>query len=107
MAMDNKQKTMLGVLAVLVLGMGGYWFTMLRGDTNTATAVSRGPAVKRQRATRVEKKKPKAKRRERSKTKATAQRREREAVDTKKTGPSKRRKKRGPKEKKKKVMPAA
>ncbi|MFQ5461353.1 MAG: hypothetical protein ACE5E5_01865 [Phycisphaerae bacterium] len=106
MAMDNKQKTMLGVLVVLLLGMGGYWFTMMGDNSNAASAVSRRPTVKRVREKPVAKKK-KGKRRKRAKPKTTVQRRERDTVDTKKAGPKRRRGKRGPKEKKKKVVPAA
>lgn len=41
MAMDNRQKTLLGVLVVLVLGMGS-WFVFLR-DSGPATAANTGP----------------------------------------------------------------
>ena len=50
MANDKKQKVMLGILAALLVGMGGYWFVIREGDSggDTMAAGTGGKKVKRE-----------------------------------------------------------
>ena len=104
--MEKKQKTMLAVLAALVLGMGGIWFFVLGGSD--AKQVATGPAPTRKVKVRddASKKKTARKTRERKATQ-TVQRRERDLSDRDQDNKRKKKRRKGPTEKKKKIQPAA
>ncbi|MHC5111158.1 MAG: hypothetical protein ACYTHJ_14915 [Planctomycetota bacterium] len=106
--MDNKQKTLLGVLVVLVLGMGTFWVMSGDSGNNQAAKQSTAPVKKRERQQRVEKKENKRQRsRERVTTRAPVEKRERDTIDNSRKSGKRKRSGRGAKEKKKKIVPAA
>ena len=107
MEMDKKQKTMLGVLALLVIGAGGAWYVFNSGGSGSNVEVDRGASQKKERKTR-DTTKDKNVKKERKKTgRKKAEIRERDKFERKKVKKKTRRSKRKGQEKKKKILPAA
>ena len=111
MALDEKkQRIVLGVLVVLILGMGGtYWFVIRDAGPKRQGAIDRGEVVKEKRQ-RAGREKEKAKRVKRDKSRPKTERVERETREVKKKEKSRkgRRGKKGKKiKKKKKELPPA
>ena len=109
---QKKQKVLIGVLAVLALGAGGYYFVLREPASNNVQAKATGPVERRVRKAEADpgrrEKKVSRKRKTREKNPiADIVRRERKKGDTKK---AERRTRRGPKKtkvKKKELAPAA
>ena len=108
MAEDKKQKIMLGVLAALVIGMGGYWFVLREGDSGASrVAVGSGTAkIKREKGVSKDKKKTRATRANRGPAERAEKKVREKRADTSRK--KSRRGKRGSKiKKKKKTLPPA
>jgi hypothetical protein len=101
-----KQKILLGVLAILILGAGSFWF-LGRESSSSSNDYSPGPARRRQRV-QVDEVKNTRKPVRSKRTEAEATKR-RERQETAKSQPSRKRGRRGntDKVKKKKIAPAA
>ena len=111
MALDEKkQKILLGVLVVLILGMGGtYWFVIRDTGPKRQAVIDRGEVVKEKRQ-RGGTEEEKAKRVKRDKSRPKTERVERDTRDVKKKEKTRkgRRHKKGTKiKKKKKELPPA
>jgi len=105
--MDKRQKTMLGVLLVVVLGMGGMWYmrTAEPSGPSRTENVKQGKKI-RKRDDSGSKKKSAKKKREK-KEKRTVGKKVRDRSERDDSGNRKRRSKSKGKIKKKKIQPAA
>ncbi len=106
---QKKQKALLALLAVLVLGAGGsYWFFIRDSDADVRRTVRSGPTERRKRAPSVkpERKRKSRVRKERNDVQVT-QRKVRTAPDKRSGTERKRRGRRRENVKKKKATPAA
>ncbi len=109
MAQDQKQKIMIAVLAVLVLGAGSYYMFFRDSGNATAAVANQGPAGPRVRETQkkdetVTRKRAETRERE---TAQPTERREREESDDRETDGRRTRKTKETEVKKKKMTPAA
>ncbi len=110
---QKKQKVLIGVLAVLALGAGGYYFVLREPASNNVRAQTTGQTQRRQRAVtadsgRREKTVSRKKRgREKSPIASVVQKRERKKENTKRAERRQRRGEKRTKTKKKEQKPAA
>lgn len=106
---QKKQKVLLALVAVLVLGAGGsYWFFVRDSGSDVKSVARSGPTERRQRATQAtteRKRKPRI-RKERNVVQAT-QRKVRKSQDNRSGSERKKRGRRREQIKKKKASPAA
>ena len=107
MEMDKKQKTMLGVLAVLVIGAGGAWYVFNSGGSSSNVVVDQGAFQKKERKTRDATKDKNVKKTRKKAGRKKAEVRQRETFERKKAKKKSRRSKRKGQEKKKKILPVA
>lgn len=108
MAEDKKQKVVLGVLAALVIGMGGYWFVLRdsgAGASNVAME-SKGGKTKRVRPEPKNTKKKRSRRAERAKPER-AEKKVREKTERTSKKKTRRGRSSGKVKKKKKTLPPA
>ncbi len=107
---QKKQKMLVGLLVVAVLGAGSAWYFTSGSDEGAAKAVDRGAGVRKTRD-RSQKTDRKVARREKKQRKTSvekaAERKERKTVDRASTERKKRKRGRGKKEKKQSIAPAA
>lgn len=108
-AADKKQKVMLGVLASLIVGMGGvYWFVIRGGDSGGGSLAGEtgGQKVKRERGTTQKGKKKRSSRATRGRVEK-AEKTIRETSDRKSRKKSRRGSRASKVKKKKKTLPPA
>ena len=103
MEMDKKQKTMLGVLAALVIGAGGAWYVFNSGGSGSSMAVEQGSSEKKQRKTKDTSKDKNTRKIRKQTGRKKAEVRQRETFERKKAKKKTRRSKRKGKETKKKI----
>lgn len=106
---QKKQKVLVGILAVLILGAGSVWYMSRDDSSSSQQNVESGPAVRKQRkqSTQTVKKIRKKREQKASKTKTAVVRKQRDDTD-RSTATRKKRVRRGDKKiKKEKLVPAA
>lgn len=103
--MDKRQKTLLGVLAVLVIGAGGAWYMFSSGGSNSNVVVDQGTFQKKERKTKDATKDKKAKKTRKKAGRKKAEIRQRDTLERKKAKKKTRRSQKRGKEKKKKIPP--
>jgi len=106
---QKKQKVLIGVLAVVALGAGGYWFAARDsgGDSGGAITLGGGERKERTKTVATERKADRKERTERKSAPREVKRKERETVDRSTVSRKKRSRTDRKKVKKESMVPAA
>lgn len=106
---QKKQKILIGVLAVAILGAGGFWYMGRDASSNNQANVTAAPTKRRVREKKESTTKRTRRKRERKEATANQGSSRRERVEAERTTSSRRKRARGSgkKVKKKKITPAS